>query len=1151
MSYPPLSGYGGYYDANQQSSQYSSNRQNQANPYAPVTFPNDRQSQYSTTSYDWQGQSQQNYGQNAQQTYSNDNYAAGQTGQYEYRRENTGYPAQTNNRNQYETSTTSTRQNLQGLNNLAYASGLDPKTSTRNQQATTTAPTYNAPTSTAMSPGQPSSQRQYSTQPPTTYSPTTTNVGTPQMSAAAQALAGAVNRKNQQAANPPRSQSPYTVQPQHQRASPKTSRSPNISKHRAPASSTGSTSTRNAANSSSQLTSISNLMSPNDSASTENAAAEHVPVPTYIDPSQVFNPYHREHERRRKEAAEAEKVRKQNEAKRQADEARKKADQEAAATLEAAAAKMAAAAAQAAKSPEQQPPAPQVPQKKPKPKAAPKSKKKDATAKAPTPAPPTPAPADDDMAAQMKLMMDKMKEFRQQDPSMFQKLWEDMRKGGANPAGGAPAVGSSSKKPPPAASPKVTKTPAPKVAQPPLPIEEPSMLPPVDLPSGQPAPKRQKQPRPVDLDPNVPLNGWKVIVENNGEDLPDVGRFPAERRIRQSYATRPPGADRRSVGPAAPATEPLPTGPPLMQPLPAKNATGGVEWPKDKRAALAKAAIDALKSEAANTSIEIPPTDITTMLDQNPNYIELCELLELKGLKFNRGQFARTLLSSVPDLSKGQKQEPVSTALPMMRPPPGIPPLGQPPSLMMYSSAPPTPLYHGPYPGMIKMENKKRKSLPPARPEPPPGSKEAMARKRNFSELFDLTQLQDNDDYVLSTEEPRQNSPEPESMDLLRQFQAPSGMPPPLPYDPYGRPQNSHFPTQYAYPGPPPAAPQPAQKPKTILARAVNKNEALNKEYYDPKTVARDVLIAAGRHPTERSLNSHMLSLLHKYIELDSDLTSFEWEAIDPGGPPLPKVPYVDIPAVPPRFRIGERATKVKRKKEAINGEEGPSRNLPSSEGRDTPHASTSTSTALAAQLDFRSRHERSDVPIERGPSRLRESIGGPSEAIVTPAKRKASTSLDAAPRTGSPASMSGVPTWPSGKRKGRPPGAKNKTTSLAALRKQHKPVVEIASTPSSPQTHAVYKCRWPRCGDELHNLETLRKHVAKKHGPEEEQLKETTPYGCWWKHCAVKGQDGTYSPTHKHDSMEGLLNHLNKTHLHELAMKFGDGPRTSPNGKL
>ena len=50
----------------------------------------------------------------------------------------------------------------------------------------------------------------------------------------------------------------------------------------------------------------------------------------------------------------------------------------------------------------------------------------------------------------------------------------------------------------------------------------------------------------------------------------------------------------------------------------------------------------------------------------------------------------------------------------------------------------------------------------PAKPQPPVGSKEAMARKRDFSELVDLTQLSDNDDYVLSSKHPRVASPSPE-----------------------------------------------------------------------------------------------------------------------------------------------------------------------------------------------------------------------------------------------------------------------------------------------------------------------------------------------------------------------------------------------------
>lgn len=1200
MSYPPLSGYSGYYDANQQqSSAYSSNRQAQGNQYAPVTFPSDRQAQYSTSAYDWQGQGQQGYAQNAQQNYNNDQYSAGQQGQYEYGRDSTGYANQSStSSNKYPATgaSGSRTQSLQGLNNLAYASGLDGQTTTRGQQGNNANANYNsvpAPVNRIQSPMQTAPpQRQYSTTPRNTYTPTTTSASTTLQASAAQALAGAVSRKNQldaAQAQSQRSASPYMPPAKHQRAPSQTqaARSPNVSKQRAPAASQSSA-RLDSSNSVSQATSISNLVTSNPESTQSTEATTQSSMPTYIDPSQVFNPYHREHERRRKEAAEAEVRRKEEEARQKEAEAQKKAEDEAAA-------KAAAAAAEAAKTQERQ-------QKK---KAAAKEKKK---ASAKSKATPTPAP-EDDMATQMKMMMDKMKEFRQQDPSAFQKLWDEMRKGGNN------AVAGSSNKAP-SASPRVAQTPAPKPAAKkptPAPSQPPSSMSPDQALHGvqqavqqavnafqtgqapipevavQPGPTaapakrvRKEAVRPADIDEHIPLNGFKVVVDDNEAGLPDLGRFPAERRIRGNY-DKQPGTSQATPKTATPKSKvPVVEGPALSQPLPAKNSSGGVEWPKDKREALAKAAIDALKAEPANVDVTVTPEDINAMLDLNPNYIDLCAMLEEKGLKFHRGQFARQLLSSVPDLSKAQKPVPFPNPLHgpipphMPAPPPGA--MMPPPGSMMVPPPPPGVVSYGyPGPGMaqaprytglqgvanFKREDKmqKRKSFPPAPPQPPPGSKEAMARKRDFSELVDLTQLSDNDDYVLSNKHPRLDNDSPEPMDILQQFQTPNDYPTPPPQASFvPGPKRSIFPSQSQ---PAPIAPPPAQKKGPILARTINAREALAKEYYDPKTVARDILIAAGRHPDERPLNTHMAGMLVSHIELDSDLSTFDWDAIDPGGPPMPKVAYVDIPAAPPRYRLGEKISRPRKRdkgkdKEKEKDQAGEDEDIganPDSDKRGS--GSATTSPALFARLDFRNK-QRLDGKEQSGPgpSRLRESLRASSEASLTPSKRKASGSLEAASHANTPASAKmATPytgaVYPSGKRRGRPPGSKNKNPAIGVMRKHFTaaPVVEIPA--SSTTAHPIFKCRFPRCGDELHNLETLRKHIRKKHTPSDQDLQEPRPYRCWWKKCPKMNDDGSFSPTKEYETMDELMEHLNETHLHDLALKFGDGPRTSPPGKL
>lgn len=47
--------------------------------------------------------------------------------------------------------------------------------------------------------------------------------------------------------------------------------------------------------------------------------------------------------------------------------------------------------------------------------------------------------------------------------------------------------------------------------------------------------------------------------------------------------------------------------------------------------------------------------------------------------------------------------------------------------------------------------------------------------------------------------------------------------------------------------------------------------------------------------------------------------------------------------------------------------------------------------------------------------------------------------------------------------------------------------------------SYQIYKCHWENCPAELHNLDTLRKHVHKQH---RERLGQGPPYPCRWADC-------------------------------------------------
>ncbi|KAJ5488513.1 hypothetical protein N7539_003403 [Penicillium diatomitis] len=68
------------------------------------------------------------------------------------------------------------------------------------------------------------------------------------------------------------------------------------------------------------------------------------------------------------------------------------------------------------------------------------------------------------------------------------------------------------------------------------------------------------------------------------------------------------------------------------------------------------------------------------------------------------------------------------------------------------------------------------------------------------------------------------------------------------------------------------------------IVEPMNVTDVLVKDAYDPKTIARDILIAAGRHPQEKSLNHHLEPLRRRFKAVDgnSDLTTFRWDLVDP-----------------------------------------------------------------------------------------------------------------------------------------------------------------------------------------------------------------------------------------------------------------------------
>ena len=70
-----------------------------------------------------------------------------------------------------------------------------------------------------------------------------------------------------------------------------------------------------------------------------------------------------------------------------------------------------------------------------------------------------------------------------------------------------------------------------------------------------------------------------------------------------------------------------------------------------------------------------------------------------------------------------------------------------------------------------------------------------------------------------------------------------------------------------------------------IIITPMDVETALRRSTYNSNSIAKDVLLAAAKHPTEAPLNHHLDVLRRKFIHvsLTSDLSTFRWELVDPG----------------------------------------------------------------------------------------------------------------------------------------------------------------------------------------------------------------------------------------------------------------------------
>ena len=373
-------------------------------------------------------------------------------------------------------------------------------------------------------------------------------------------------------------------------------------------------------------------------------------------------------------------------------------------------------------------------------------------------------------------------------------------------------------------------------------------------------------------------------------------------------------------------------------------------FPGLQRPILAAAAAKILRAVPENAGKTIRPHDILTVLDENTSYVGLCEVLEAKGFLLNRVYFARALVLAI-NKERAQKSSTVTADMPtasvasasastsgsrrqgqtsgdtISRTHPSFPETRQTTRLTASShqagtgqlafvsstkgggepgSASQAALQVSPISGShqgvsLGQKGPSRGSVPahhilssqqatpfPAKPrveERDAASGSEKARKRSHAEVIEIDDSGSEPESVRSAEAVK---PKDASQETKRAAMTSSGL---------SRGHGKHANVEAVAPARP--DPQVARSGSTqvpLASRLRNEafvspmkfKDATRRSDFNTRTIARDVLLATGRHPTLSSLNDHLTVATKNLPQMSPtwDLSTFRWDLVDPGGPP-------------------------------------------------------------------------------------------------------------------------------------------------------------------------------------------------------------------------------------------------------------------------
>jgi hypothetical protein len=269
-----------------------------------------------------------------------------------------------------------------------------------------------------------------------------------------------------------------------------------------------------------------------------------------------------------------------------------------------------------------------------------------------------------------------------------------------------------------------------------------------------------------------------------------------------------------------------------------------------------------------------------------------------------------------------------------------------------------------------------------------------------------------------------------------------------------------------------------------------------------------------------------------KAVGKDSDLASFRWDIVDPGGAP-----------------VGSSTMDYY--------SQGAERNKRSSDGMSIsvrqPVGRPGSSSAIAA-ANMRT------VPYH--PSGLRHETthdddtadedGNDTVAVVIPL----STSNTGAKRRGRPPKNTSqtdpLPKRPRGRPRLNPHPEQAPTPVIRRRGRPPRGAQQSVEKVDSPK-FVSFDCEWRGCAAELQNLESLRRHVYNVHG---RQARKHAPIPCLWGKCGqevvnLDSEDEAEGHQSIFADQESWKEHLEEVHMIKVAWYMGDGPQGSTLGKF